>query len=149
MIWTRFKRNQETPIPIFNNGAINLEALLTVAETLMEGKIISNYLIFQGVIMIHNHAEATLSVNQALNQITHGGEVIYQCPLGKQFLFAIRNAITFAAAENLDVLVRVENAGTLLFDVDSITTMNNHIIRNGITLTAASPDITTFFILEY
>jgi len=149
MLWTRFKRNQENPVPMFNNGSANLEALITVGEILIESKVINNYAVFQGVVMIHNHAEATLTVDSTLNQVVHGSDIIYQCPIGKKFLFAVRNAINFSATENLDILVRVDNSGVLLFDVDSVTTMNNHIIRNGTTLIAGSPDITTFYILEY
>lgn len=149
MLWTRFKRTQENPSHLFSNGSANLEALITIAETLIEYKIRDTYILLEGVVMVHNHAQATLDIDSALNRIVHGGEVIYQCPIGRNFLVAVRNAVSFSAPKDLDIVVRVNNAGTILFDIDSVSTMNSHIIRNGVNLQALNPDITTLFVLEY
>jgi hypothetical protein len=150
MLWTKFKRSAEIPNFVLLDPIAQLQNLLTLAEILFENKKILDYTLLQGYVMVHNHADATVFVDNALKQVRVGVDILYQCPAGKSFLFTFAGSVTLPAAVNLDIVRYVDPAGALAFDVDSITQTASIVFRNAAAgLTSTTPVTLRFYVLEY
>jgi len=149
MVWTRFKRSSEVPTMILLDPIIMFQQLITIGEILFENKKIPDYSILQGIVLIHNHADVTLTVDSALKQVRVGTDIIYQCPLARNFIFGLFQNVTFPAAINLDLFKEIDPAGNILFDIDSLTQPNTNLFRGSAGMTTTAPITSRFAILEY